>query len=241
MHTGFIVIGILAIVYYLFICYYTRKWNSTFAAFWIVFAVFNFLLAAIVHFSPRWLQYILLTLNFIAYFVFFAVQVIICSAMLTLPPKKLDVIIVLGAQVRGKKITNSLKRRLDRGVAYLKENPETRVVVSGGQGKGEDVTEAFAMAQYLVSHGIAEEQISLEEKSRKTYENLKYSALLVDSMDDRIGIVSNNFHIYRSLLLGRQIGYTRLYGIAAGCNPILFLNYMVREFFAVMRMYLTKE
>lgn len=150
MHTGFIVIGILAIVYYLFICYYTRKWNSTFAAFWIVFAVFNFLLAAIVHFSPRWLQYILLTLNFIAYFVFFAVQVIICSAMLTLPPKKLDVIIVLGAQVRGKKITNSLKRRLDRGVAYLKENPETRVVVSGGQGKGEDVTEAFAMAQYLV-------------------------------------------------------------------------------------------
>ena len=241
MHTGFIVIGILAIVYYLFICYYTRKWNSTFAAFWIVFAVFNFLLAAIVHFSPRWLQYILLTLNFIAYFVFFAVQVIICSAMRTLPPKTLDVIIVLGAQVRGKKITNSLKRRLDRGVAYLKENPETRVVVSGGQGKGEDVTEAFAMAQYLVSHGIAEEQISLEEKSRNTYENLKYSALLVDSMDDRIGIVSNNFHIYRSLLLGRQIGYTRLYGIAAGCNPILFLNYMVREFFAVMRMYLTKE
>ena len=137
MHTGFIVIGILAIVYYLFICYYTRKWNSTFAGFWIVFAVFNFLLAAIVHFSPRWLQYILLTLNFIAYFVFFAVQVIICSAMLTLPPKKLDVIIVLGAQVRGKKITNSLKRRLDRGIAYLKENPETRVVVSGGQGKGQ--------------------------------------------------------------------------------------------------------
>lgn len=172
MHTGFIVIGILAIVYYLFICYYTRKWNSTFAAFWIVFAVFNFLLAAIVHFSPRWLQYILLTLNFIAYFVFFAVQVIICSAMLTLPPKKLDVIIVLGAQVRGKKITNSLKRRLDRGIAYLKENPETRVVVSGGQGKGEDVTEAFAMAQYLVSHGIAEEQISLEEKSRNTYEKI---------------------------------------------------------------------
>ena len=172
MHTGFIVIGILAIVYYLFICYYTRKWNSTFAAFWVVFAVFNFILAAIVHFSPTWLQYILLTLNFIAYFVFFAVQVIICSAMLTLPPKKLDFIIVLGAQVRGKKITNSLKRRLDKGAEYLKENPKTRVIVSGGQGKGEDVTEAFAMAQYLVSHGVDGERIFLEEKSRNTYENL---------------------------------------------------------------------
>lgn len=241
MHTGFIVIGILAIFYYLFICYYTRKWNSTFAAFWVLFAVFNFILAVIMNFSPAWLRYILLTLNFIGYFVFFAVQVIICSAMLTLPPKKLDFIIILGAQVRGTKITNSLKRRLDKGAEYLKENPQTRVIVSGGQGKGEDVTEAFAMAQYLSTRGIEKERIILEEQSRNTYENLKYSASLADSMDDRIGIVSNNFHIYRSLVLGRQIGYTRLYGIAAGCNPVLFLNYMVREFFAVMRMYLTRE
>ena len=87
----------------------------------------------------------------------------------------------------------------------MKENPETRVVVSGGQGKGEDVTEAFAMAQYLVSHGIAEEQISLEEKSRNTYENLKYSALLVDSMDDRIGIVSNNFIFIGRCCLGDRL------------------------------------
>ncbi len=241
MHTGFIIIGILAIFYYLFICYYTRKWNSTFAAFWVVFAVFNFILAAIMNFSPAWLRYVLLTLNFIAYFVFFAVQVIICSAMLTLPPRKLDLIIILGAQVRGTKITNSLKRRLDKGAGYLKQNPQTRVIVSGGQGKGEDVTEASAMAQYLAAHGIEKERIFLEEQSRNTYENLKYSASFTDSMDDRIGIVSNNFHIYRSLMLGRQIGYTRLYGIAAGCNPVLFLNYMVREFFAVMRMYLTRE
>lgn len=241
MHTGFIVIGILAIFYYLFICYYTRKWNSTFAAFWVWFAVLNFLLAAIMNFSPAWIRYILLTLNFVVYFVFFAVQIIICSAMLTLPPKELDVIIILGAQVRGTKITNSLKRRLDKGAEYLKQNPQTRVIVSGGQGKGEAVTEASAMAQYLLTHGIEKERVLLEEQSKNTYENLKYSALLTDSMDDRIGIVSNNFHIYRSLMLGRQIGYTRLYGIAAGCNPVLFLNYMVREFFAVMKMYLTKE
>ena len=134
-----------------------------------------------------------------------------------------------------------MKRRLDKGADYLKQNPQTRVIVSGGQGKGEDVTEASAMAQYLAAHGIEKERIFLEEQSRNTYENLKYSASFTDSMDDRIGIVSNNFHIYRSLMLGRQIGYTRLYGIAAGCNPVLFLNYMVREFFAVMRMYLTRE
>ena len=78
--------------------------------------------------------------------------------------------------------------------------------------------------------GLRRSVSSLRSSREIQYENLKYSASFTDSMDDRIGIVSNNFHIYRSLMLGRQIGYTRLYGIAAGCNPVLFLNYMVREF-----------
>ena len=58
-------------------------------------------------------------------------------------------IIVLGAQVRGRKITDSLKRRLDCASEYLKEHPEVHVIVSGGQGKDEEVTEAYAMARYI--------------------------------------------------------------------------------------------
>ena len=53
-------------------------------------------------------------------------------------------IIVLGAQVRGRKITDSLKRRLDCASEYLKEHPDVHVIVSGGQGKDEEVTEAYA-------------------------------------------------------------------------------------------------
>ena len=48
---------------------------------------------------------------------------------------------------RGRKITDSLKRRLDCALAYLTEHPDVHVIVSGGQGKGEEVTEAYAMAQ----------------------------------------------------------------------------------------------
>lgn len=241
MYTNFILIGILSVAYYLFIFYHTRKWNSTFAVFWIIFAAVNLMLAGIVKVSPVWLQYLLTTVAVAAGFVFFAVEVIICSAMLTVPPDGLEYLVILGAQVRGTKITDSLRRRLDRGIRYLRENPGTQVIVSGGQGRGETVTEAYAMACYLTEQGIEEERIFLEEQSENTFENLKYSAALVGNMDAKTGVVTNNFHVYRALLLGRQIGYTRLYGIAAGCNAVLFLNYMVREFFAIVKMYLIRE
>ena len=62
----------------------------------------------------------------------------------------------IGAQVRGRKITDSLKRRLDAAIHYLEENERTMVVVSGGRGPGEDISEADAMEQYLIEQGVAE-------------------------------------------------------------------------------------
>ena len=81
-------------------------------------------------------------------------------------------IIVLGAQVRGRKITDSLKRRLDSALEYLKEHPDVHVIVSGGQGNDEEVTEAYAMAQYLERAGIDCRRIIQEDASVNTLENL---------------------------------------------------------------------
>ncbi len=148
--------------------------------------------------------------------------------------EKVEYLIILGAQVRGKKITNSLKRRLDRAYEYLKENPKTTVIVSGGRGADESVTEAFAMAEYLKSFGVGEEQIKKEEQSTTTWENLKFSAHLTGGLDRKTAVVTNDFHLYRALRIGKQLGYTKLFGIAATSDPILKLNYMVREFAAVL-------
>ena len=57
----------------------------------------------------------------------------------------------------------------------MEENPETKAVLSGGKGDGESITEAQAMCNYLVEHGIDRERLILEEKSTNTTENLKFS------------------------------------------------------------------
>ena len=65
----------------------------------------------------------------------------------------------IGGAGKRKKITDSLKRRLDAAIHYLEENERTMVVVSGGRGPGEDISEADAMEQYLIEQGVAENRI----------------------------------------------------------------------------------
>ena len=106
-------------------------------------------------------------------------------------------LIVLGAQVSGRRITDSLKRRLDRAREYLVQNEETLVIVSGGRGKGEDLSEAEAMASYLMENGIAKERISQEDQSRTTKENLLFSAALIKGLCPIISICIERFSMRR--------------------------------------------
>ena len=70
------------------------------------------------------------------------------------PVKNLDYIIVLGAQVKESGPSVVLRYRLDRAVSYLKENDNTLVIVSGGQGANEKATEASVMKEYLVNNAM---------------------------------------------------------------------------------------
>lgn len=168
--------------------------------------------------------------------IFAVVEILIISAMISSAEKGIPYIIVLGAQVKGTKITDSLRRRLKQSVTYLSANPETKVIVSGGQGPGEEITEAEAMAEYLVIRGIDRRRILLENKSKSTKENLEFSAAYIPDMKEAVGIVSNNFHMFRACRYAKRSGYRNVLRIPAGCNPLLFPNYMVREFFAVCKL-----
>lgn len=162
----------------------------------------------------------------------------IITAVLKCPDLKADWIIVLGAQVKGTVITDSLRRRLDRAVSYLTEFPEIKVIVSGGQGPGEEIAEADAMAGYLEKQGISADRIYREDRSTSTRENLRFCRQYLDAENGRIGIVTNGFHIYRALLLARQEGYSDPFGLPASSNPVFQLNYLAREFFAVVYIWL---
>ena len=239
MASGFIALGILSILYYGFVVWYTKRWNGTFTWFWAVFGLANIGIGILTRGIPVWLEYILTGIFIVLWMIFFCVEVLILCAMISVAPKNMKYIIILGAQIRGKRVTEALKRRLDRGIRYLNENPETIVIVSGGRGKGEDITEAEAMAEYLENCGIDANRICLEEKSTSTYENLKKSlAFIDDERRDKRGIVTNNFHIYRAVKLAKSIGYRKVYAITASSNLAVFPNYMVREFFAVLALFL---
>ena len=147
-------------------------------------------------------------------------------------PENSDYLIVLGARVRGETPSLSLKARLDVAYEYLVENPETKAVLSGGQGVGEDISEA--MCRYLVDKGIAEERLKLEDQSRDTTQNLKYSFEIIDAEkgDATVVIVTNRFHVLRSKMIAKDLG-KKVSGIGARTLYFLIPTYYLREFFAV--------
>ena len=232
----FLITGILCLLYYLVLVWHSRKLRSTFAVFWLFTGGAHLIIGCAP--LPAYMYTFLSVVCGIGWICLILVEIRIFSAMLSWNERKVDCIIVLGAQVKGKKLSDSLKRRLDRAALYLKKYPDTRVIVSGGQGPGEEISEADAMAAYLISSGIDRERIIREDKSTSTRENLRYSRKYTSPGREDIGIVTNGFHMYRALLIAGQEGYRTAYKIPASSNPVFQLNYLLREFFAVIHAWL---
>lgn len=179
-------------------------------------------------------------------------QAAIVSHMRDEGDRNLDYIIVLGAQVYQGFPSLVLRYRLDKAAEYLRANPGTTCIVSGGQGPNEPYAEARGMADYLEHDaGIDASRIIEEPDSSTTVENLRNSRAIIDSANNTgsagdaasepsIGIVTNDFHVFRSLQIAHDQGYTDVRGIAAGSPRDMLLNNMVRESFAEAK-YLIKR
>ena len=150
-------------------------------------------------------------------------------------PKGLEYLIILGAQVREDGPSKVLTFRLDKAAEYLLKNPETLCIVTGGQGYNEPITEAEAMKLYLSDKGIGKERIITEEKAVNTVQNIRFSKEKLPSADVPVGIVTNNFHIFRSMAIALNEGLTNVYGIPAPSDPIFLVNNMFREYFGIVK------
>ena len=142
-------------------------------------------------------------------------------------------IIVLGCGVNGTVPSLSLRERIDAAYAYLDAHPDTICVVSGGQGPGEDMTEAACMFRELTAMGIAPERILQEGRSTSTAENLRFSIEVIEShtgsIPTEIGIVSSEYHLFRASLMAEDLGLTP-YGIPGTTSWFtLRANYFLRE------------
>ena len=146
-----------------------------------------------------------------------------------------DYVIILGAQWKTSGPSYVLQKRLDKAIEYLKANPETRVIVSGGQGYNEPISEAEGMKGYLEAAGIDPERILTEDASTNTTQNLIYSGKLLDKSEDKVVIVTNNFHMFRALAIARKQGYAHAEGLSAGAFPPTVPNNLLREALGVVK------
>lgn len=183
---------------------------------------------------PGWLKGTAVGIFCLGLLVFCTVEGLILSQCGAVARPGADFCIILGAQWKTSGPSEVLRRRLDQGVQYLRENPETLVVVSGGQGGNEPISEAEGMRQYLLDAGIADERIRIEDKSTNTCENLALSAAFLDKESSRVVVVTNNFHMFRALGIARKQGY-QAEGLAADSVLWMLPNNLLREFFGVLK------
>ena len=141
-----------------------------------------------------------------------------------------DIVIILGCRVKGTVPTKALYSRCLSASKYLKTNPNARAILSGGQGKDEQISEAECMYRILTSLGIDESRLIKEEKSTSTYENLLYSKDL--TQEKRIAIATSEYHIYRAKLIAKELGLLAS-SIPAKSIPVLRVSYFTREVFGV--------
>ena len=120
-----------------------------------------------------------------------------------------QVMVILGCQVKPWGPSVLLQDRLDKALDYLEDHPDLIIVVSGGQGPDEPVSEARCMYDYLTEHGVDGAQILMEDQSHNTVENLRYTMDLLaeagyDTTADMV-VVSNGFHLTRVRMLWSRV------------------------------------
>lgn len=174
-----------------------------------------------------------IVIGFAAIYVLLLMAVYSLSAILNLihwkKSRKADYIVVLGAGLIGRKVTPLLAARIERGIELLNRNPDAVLIMSGGQGPGEDLPESEAMAAYAAEKGVAADRMILESKSVSTQENLLFSRKLMNKEKPEIVIVTTAYHVFRALILAKRQGI-KCVGFGAKTKWYFTLNALIREF-----------
>ena len=233
--------GILSLAYYVLIVVYAGI-TADFAWFWVLLTAVLEGGAVLIRYRrnhpgifPGWLGTVIMVAVLIGIICFGFICSRVISGMKSSGKKNLDYVVVLGAHVKGDVPSKALELRLKAALKYARENEDTTLILSGGQGFGEEITEAECMENYLTAHGISKKRLVLEEKSTSTKENLKFSDELTGCSKKNTGILSNNFHVYRAVKLAEKLGYEYPCGIAAASDPVMQVHYVVREVAALIK------
>ncbi len=167
------------------------------------------------------------------------ISVFMVRAALDKPGDNRTTVVVLGCKVKEGRPSMMLKRRLDAAYDYLCDHENTAVIVSGGKGNDEIISEAQCMYDYLIEKGISPERIIIEDKSSSTYENLKFSKEIIQEkeLEEKITIITDGYHQLRAEMIANDLDL-EAYNISASTNPGLVPTYWVREWFGIAYQFL---
>ena len=159
-----------------------------------------------------------------------------------------DYVIVHGCGlIDSHKVSPLLAARVDKAIqVYNKAKIKPLLIPSGGQGSDESLSEAQAMRDYMIEHGVPESDIYMEDKSTTTMENLancktyiddnwetrKTSGEAIKRKKPIIALVSSNYHVYRCLLYAEKLEM-KCIGIGAPVAWYYWPSALIREFVAI--------
>lgn len=146
--------------------------------------------------------------------------------------ENVNTMIILGAKVNEDGISKTLKRRLDKAIEYYNTNKNiNNIIVSGGQGSDEVVTEALAMKNYLVKNGVSKDKIIMEDKATTTLENIIFSKKIITdkNLKGKVLIVTSDYHLFRGQIIASILGIDNE-GLCSISPLSSRIYYMIREY-----------
>ena len=148
-------------------------------------------------------------------------------------------LIVCGNQFKGSKPSRVMEDRLEAALVWMNENPDSTAVLAGGQGPDEDLSEAQAMFDWLTARGVDPARLILEDRSTDSYENIVNSLAIIRArepdFDGRVAILSSEFHLHRLGYIAEKLGCEAVLVAARTSIFPLFVNYAIREAFAMWK------
>ena len=156
-----------------------------------------------------------------------------------IPKFNKDYIIILGCMIKKDgTLTKLLQSRVDRAIEFSlmqkeKTGKDITFIPSGGKGKDEIIAEGVAIKNYLVAQGINEKNILVEDKSRNTLENLKFSNKLISNKKANLAFSTTNYHVFRAGIIGTSLGL-KLEGIGSKTKAYFWINAFIREYIATL-------
>ncbi len=127
---------------------------------------------------------------------------------------KSDYAIVLGAAAYHKNPSPVLKERIDHALSLYKQGLVSKIIFTGGYGKGAPYAESEVAERYALRKGVKKEDILIETSSRSTVGNLIEARALMNSNGLSTAIiVSDPLHLKRASIIAKNLN------IAAVTSP----------------------